>query len=346
MTSALSVSQLSVSFGKEQVLKAITFDLWPAELLVILGPTGAGKTTLLRTLAGLESPSSGSIEIGGQKVTDMLPADRDVAMVFQNFSLYPDRSVRQNLAFPLRAPALDLPKSEIDDRVDWAAGLLKISHLLDRPATQLSGGEMQRVAIGRAIVRRPRVFLLDEPLTSLDAKLRESLRIELIKLQRQLGTPMVYVTHDQAEALSMADRIAVLSEGRITQTGTPADIYEAPNSPSVARLLGYPSINLFEAITHGGNWTIDRDDKITSAAAGAPDRATIGIRPENLQPTGGPSPATIHVVEKMGPKTILLADWCGQSVHLVIDTANTHWPDETIYPHVEPDHLMVWPKNH
>jgi multiple sugar transport system ATP-binding protein len=279
VTSALSVSELSVSFGKESVLKAITFDLRPAELLVILGPTGAGKTPLLRTLAGLETPSSGSIAIGDQKVTDMLPADRDVTMVFQNFSLYPDRSVRQNLAFPLRAPALDLPESEIDDRVDWAAGLLKISHLLDRPATQLSSGEMQRVAIGRAIVRRPRVFLLDEPLTNLDAKLRESLRIELIKLQRELETPMIYVTHDQAEALSMADRIAVLSEGRITQIGTPEDIYEAPNSPSVARLLGFPSINLFEAITHDGNWTIARDEKIRSAAAGAPSAQHWGSDP-------------------------------------------------------------------
>ena len=346
MTSALSISQLSVSFGKEQVLKSITFDLRPAELLVILGPTGAGKTTLLRTIAGLETPTSGSITIGDRTVTDTLPADRDVAMVFQNFSLYPDRSVRQNLAFPLRAPALDLPESEIGDRIDWAAGLLKIGHLLDRPATQLSGGEMQRVAIGRAIVRRPRVFLLDEPLTNLDAKLRESLRVELIKLQRELGTPMVFVTHDQAEALSMADRIAALSEGWITQIGTPADIYESPNSPSVARLLGYPSINLFDAITHDGNWTIDRNDQITMAAAGAPDRATLGVRPENLQPTGGPSPATIRVVEKMGPKTILLADWCGQSVHLVTDRANSHRPDETIYPHVASDHLMVWPKNH
>ena len=206
-------------FGRVEALRSVSLELGPSELLVVLGPTGAGKTTLLRTIAGLEMPEAGRVEMSGEDITHRLPAGRGVALVFQNFSLYPDWTVRRNMEFPLKAPGRRLKAAEIEERIRWAAFLLRIGDLLERRVEQLSGGEMQRVAIGRAIVRRPRLFLMDEPLTNLDAKLREALRVDLVVLQRELGIPMIYVTHDQAEAMSMGDRIAVLDGGRVLQTG-------------------------------------------------------------------------------------------------------------------------------
>src|SRR2546423_11915579 len=232
--SFLEVRQLTKRFGRTCALDEVCVNVATDELLVVLGPTGAGKTTLLRTIAGLEAPDSGTITMAARDVTQEAPAARDVALVFQNFSLYPDRTVRQNMEFPLRAPGRNLSREQVRKQVEWAADILKISHLLDRPSTRLSGGEMQRVAIGRAIVRRPKMFLMDEPLTNLDAKLRESLRVELVMLQRELRTPIIFVTHDQTEALSMAHRIVVLSEGTVLQAGTPQEIYRNPVSPAVA----------------------------------------------------------------------------------------------------------------
>ena len=254
-------------------MRGIDLDAGRDELLVVLGPTGAGKTTLLRTIAGLEQPDAGTITMAGRDVTALDPASRDVALVFQNFSLYPRWSVRRNLEFPLRAPGRNIPEAEIQSRIAWAADLLRITRYLDREASRLSGGEMQRVAIGRAIVRRPRLFLMDEPLTNLDAKLREALRVELVELRRELKTPMVFVTHDQAEALSMADRIVVLSEGRILQTGAPREIYERPASPVVALQLGQPAINLLPGPPRG-----------RTVARGRRDAAHAG--------GGGPAPAS------------------------------------------------------
>ena len=248
----LTLDAVTKSFGATTALAGINLSLGRDELLVVLGPTGAGKTTLLRTIAGLEQPDGGVVQMAGADVSGHSPAERDVALVFQNFSLYPDWSVRKNMAFPLRAPGRNLDEATIGQRVDWAAALLKITHLMERRATQLSGGEMQRVAIGRAIVRRPRLFLMDEPLTNLDAKLREALRVELVSLRRQLGTPMIFVTHDQAEALSMGDRIVVLSGGRVLQTGTPEEIYRRPVSPTVARQVGQPRINVISVTERDG----------------------------------------------------------------------------------------------
>ena len=214
-TPILTLTNISKHFGQEQALSEVSLNLHANERLVILGPTGAGKTTLLRTIAGLEEPDRGQLTLHGRNITHTTPAERDMALVFQNFSLYPNKTVKENLAFPLRAPRQNLTENEIEQRVLEVAQILHITPLLNRPATHLSGGEMQRVAIGRAIVRRPKLFLLDEPLTNLDAKLREILRVEIIRLQRKLRIPMIYVTHDQTEALSIADRIIVLSEGRI-----------------------------------------------------------------------------------------------------------------------------------
>jgi multiple sugar transport system ATP-binding protein len=326
----LRLRGVSKHFGASQALSNIDLHAHPDELLVVLGPTGAGKTTLLRTIAGLETPDAGVIEMGGQDVTSVAPAERDVALVFQNFSLYPRWSVRENLEFPLRAPGRNLPDAEIRTRIGWAAELLQITRLLDREASRLSGGEMQRVAIGRAIVRRPRLFLMDEPLTNLDAKLRETLRVELVALRRELGTPMVFVTHDQAEALSMADRIVVLSEGRVLQTGSPRDIYERPASPVVARQLGQPAINLLPVRRIGGHWTAGDGTRLMPADGAGASEALLGIRPEDITldvenaagsataEAGGAGSAKVKLVEHTGPTTTLACDWAGAHVHIVV----------------------------
>jgi len=240
--STLTLQQVRVAFGSRGVLNGVDLTLGSDELVVVLGATGAGKTTLLRTIAGLQRPTSGTISIGDNDVTMATPAARDVALVFQNFSLYPGWSVRRNLGFPLRAPGRALSENEISQQVKWAATLLHIEELLDKPAERLSGGQMQRVAIGRALVRRPKFFLFDEPLTNLDAKLREELRVELVLLRRHLAIPMLYVTHDRAEALAMGDRIAVLADGVIAQCDQPEAVWNKPASAVVAGLIGHPSL--------------------------------------------------------------------------------------------------------
>ncbi len=316
MTAFLELSGLTRRFGAVEALAGVDLQVGADELLVVLGPTGAGKTTLLRTIAGLETPEAGTVRMAGADVTTASPADRDVALVFQNFSLYPDWSVRRNLAFPLRAPGRNLSEEEISRRIDWAAGMLRIGELLDRSASRLSGGQMQRVAIGRAIVRRPRLFLMDEPLTNLDAKLRESLRVELAVLRRELKTPMVYVTHDQAEALSMGDRIAVLDRGRILQTGTAEEIYRQPADPVVACQLGQPRINLCPVQRIEGWWTATDGTRLL-AAEGESDGGTLGVRPEDLHLGDGPITGSIRVVEDLGPHQVVVVHAAGQVWHAV-----------------------------
>ncbi len=340
----LTLTNVSKTFGQTQALSEIFLDLHAGERLVVLGPTGAGKTTLLRTLAGLEEPNCGHITLHGIDITHTPPAERDIALVFQNFSLYPNKTVKENLAFPLRAPKQNLTESEIETRILGVAETLHITPLLNRPATHLSGGEMQRVAIGRAIVRRPKLFLLDEPLTNLDAKLREILRVEIIRLQRELRIPMIYVTHDQTEALSIADRIVVLSEGHILQTGSPQDIYNHPHTPGIARQLGYPPINLIDAYQVNGYWHTSSHHPIVEAHPNSPPKATLGIRPEAITLDGGKIPATIAVIEDMGPSTILLAHWANEPIHLLLSGHSAHNVGDTIYPNIIQNHLMIWPK--
>ncbi len=334
----LVLRDLAKSFGPVAALRSVSLSVGPDELLVVLGPTGAGKTTLLRTIAGLETPDSGRVEMAGRDVTNAAPAERDVALVFQNFSLYPDRTVRGNLEFPLRAPGRGLSKAEIAERVEWAARLLRIERLLDRKSNRLSGGEMQRVAIGRAIVRRPRLFLMDEPLTNLDAKLREGLRVELTCLRRELGIPMVFVTHDQDEALSMGDRVVVLQEGRVLQTGTPEEVYRRPANPEVARQLGQPSINLIEV----DSGTAAGGVRIPGAAA-APGPHLAGIRPEDLRPRGGAHRGVVQVVEDVGASQILLVDWSGTTIHILTSKAEAFRPGDEVHPQPDPDGVIAGP---
>ena len=342
MAALLRLSGVVKRFGQVQALAGVDLELGADELLVVLGPTGAGKTTLLRTIAGLEIPDAGRLELDGEDITHWPPAARDVALVFQNFSLYPDWSVRQNLEFPLKAPGRNLDRAQIAERVQWAAGLLHIEALLERPAARLSGGEMQRVAIGRCLVRRPRVFLLDEPLTNLDAKLREALRVELAVLRRQLGIPMILVTHDQAEALSMGDRLVVLDQGKVLQSGAPEEVYRRPVSPLVARQLGQPQINLLQVRQERGYWVAGQGVRVLEVGQeGAVMQ--LGVRPEDLVPEGGLDPARVRVVEDTGPAKILLVDWGGCPVHLLVAKGRHFAPGDQIFPSVKQGQAVLWP---
>ena len=342
MNPFLHLSGVDKSHGATRALSGVDMAVGPDELLVVLGPTGAGKTTLLRVIAGLDPSDAGTVLMDGVDVTDWEPAGRDVAFVFQHFALYPDWSVRRNLEFPLRAPGRNLGEREIADRVQWAAELLHIQGLLERPSERLSGGEMQRVAIGRCIVRRPRLFLLDEPLTNLDAKLRETLRVELALLRRTLAIPMVYVTHDQAEALSMADRIAVLSDGKILQVGTPEEVYNRPQSPQVARQLGQPAVNVFRVCARSGHWHVGNKGVLAESRAEEGVPASAGVRPEHIEPRGGGEDAMVRIVEDAGPTWVLRVDWLGQEVRLIAGKEESYRPGQRIQPRVDPGRVIVW----
>lgn len=243
----VALVEVSKNFGLVEAVSGLSLSIADGEFVVLLGPTGAGKTTTLRMIAGLERPDRGHVLIAGRDVTAEVPAERDVAFVFQQYSLYPHLTVYDNLAFPLRSPARRMDEATIRRRIQQVSELLHIEQKLTNRATALSGGEMQRVAIGRALVREPAVYLMDEPLSSLDAKLRAELRLELKRIQREFGTTILYVTHDQIEAMTMADRIGVMNEGALIQLGTPREIYEQPNSAYVAGRLGTPAINLIPA---------------------------------------------------------------------------------------------------
>jgi multiple sugar transport system ATP-binding protein len=286
------------------------------EFYILLGPTGAGKTTSLRCLSGLDRKHDGKIFIDETEVSDWAPANRDTAMVFQQYSLYPHYTVRQNLEFPLKSKIRKLSKAEIEQRVNYAAETLKIGPLLERKTDKLSGGEMQRVSIGRAIVRQPKAFLMDEPLSSLDAKLRESLRVELKRLQKELGATLLFVTHDQVEAMSMADRIGVIKEGRLLQSDTPFEVYNHPTSVYVARFVGSPKINLFDGIIEGGGLLIkgseeriQLEESLLAKLDGVTGDVIVGIRPEDVvvtpDATDNSGVAKVYVVEQMGMENLV-----------------------------------------
>ena len=270
----LALRGLVKRFGEVSAVRELNLEVASGEFIVLLGPSGAGKTTTLRLVAGLEKPDAGRVHIGGRDVTADAPALRDVTFVFQQYSLYPHLSVFDNLAFPLRSPMRPMAEPQVRDKVMEVAKLLRIDDKLKSPATKLSGGQMQRVAIGRALVRDPAVTLMDEPLSSLDAKLRNDLRLELKRIQQDLGATMLYVTHDQTEALTLATRIGVLDHGHLVQVGSPRDIYEDPQSSAVAARLGSPRINLIPRAALG-EWP---------APTGA---ATAGVRAEHLHVHAG-----------------------------------------------------------
>jgi len=310
--SSVTLQKITKRFKAVTALDDVSYDIHDGEFFVLLGPTGAGKTTTLRVIAGLEKQDAGSVQFDGRIIDLLPPAERDVAFVFQQYSLYPTMTVFDNLAFPLRSPMRKTPEAENKRQVGETAEILRISHLLQRKTARLSGGEMQRVAIGRAIVRRPKVFLMDEPLSNLDAKLRETLRLELSHLQKTQKSTTLFVTHDQIEALTMADRIGVLREGQIVQVGTPTDIYDRPETTFVAQLVGSPKINLLAAGREDGMLVLDNSDlRLQLATLGVdpgklPAKFTIGVRPEDVQPgSSGDFTGQVSLVEPLGVETLV-----------------------------------------
>ena len=310
----IELKNLSKTYNKKiEALHDINFTIEDGQFFVLLGPSGAGKTTTLRCIAGLEKIDNGSILFNDESVTEDQPASRDVCFVFQQYSLYPHYSVYENLAFPLRSPMRKLPEDEIKTKVENIASMLKISNKLNNKATQLSGGEMQRVAIGRALVREPNLYLMDEPLSSLDAKLRESLRVELKNIQTNLNATILYVTHDQAEATTLADKIGVLKEGHLVQIGTPEEIYENPNSIYVSQRLGSPKINILPGTLLGMN-----------------DVPTFGIRPENITIGNGKHSAKIISIENLGSETVVALNFKDQEILVSIQGNYKSSINETI----------------
>jgi multiple sugar transport system ATP-binding protein len=310
---------------KKPAVDALNLDIGDGEFMALVGPSGSGKSTALRMLAGLEFIDSGTILIGGQDVADLAPKDRDIAMVFQNYALYPQMTVAENIGFSLKIHRV--PKEEVKQRVLVAAKMLNLDDYLDRRPGSLSGGQRQRVAMGRAIVREPRVFLMDEPLSNLDAQLRVATRTEISSLQRRLGVTTVYVTHDQVEAMTMGDRVAVMRDGILQQCDTPRSLFQRPNNRFVAGFIGSPAMNLFEVNVSDagavlGPLTIPMAPK---QRAGVGERVTIGIRPEGLLLTTAESgiPAVVEVVEELGSEVFIYVaiDIDGTSEMVTVRTA-------------------------
>jgi multiple sugar transport system ATP-binding protein len=307
MTSAIVASGISKSFGSIQALDGLELDVPDGAFFVLLGPSGAGKTTTLRVIAGLEKPDTGTVHLNGLDATKATPSERDLAMVFQSYALYPKRTAAENIASPLKARRL--PKAEIAERVQRVAALLHIERLLERKPGQLSGGEQQRVALGRALVREPRAFLMDEPLTNLDLKLRVEMRTELTRIHRSMERTFLYVTNDQVEAMSMADQVAVLREGSVQQVGTPSEIYDRPANRWVATFVGSPRMNLLECTANGrlegAGWSLPNPGFGIQG-----DRAALlGVRAEDLSLERRDETASltgrVYAVEPLGDRTLV-----------------------------------------
>ncbi|MGZ9811670.1 ABC transporter ATP-binding protein [Pseudoroseicyclus sp. H15] len=338
----LVLSSVTKTFGETEVVKGLDLTIPDREFVVLVGPSGCGKSTTLRMIAGLDSVTSGDIRIGGRRVNDLTPGQRDIAMVFQSYALYPHMSVRRNIAFALRRR--NLGRVEVAKRVDEVARLLEIEPLLPRRPRALSGGQRQRVAIGRALVREPRVFLFDEPLSNLDARLRAQMRLEIKRLHQAMPTTTVFVTHDQVEAMTMADRVVVMNEGRIEQVGTPMEIYRHPATRFVASFIGSPMMNFFPcALEEGeGGLTLALKDgprlpvPAARADAWAKHRGrdlTLGLRPEALSPSpGGASlgPAHVSVTEPLGTETLIYLTLAGTEAAARLSPDQAPRPGETV----------------
>ncbi len=316
----IKLTDLTKSYGPTEVLHHIEGDINDGEFIVIVGPSGCGKSTLLRMVAGLETVSSGEIQIGGKRVNELEPSARDIAMVFQNYALYPHMSVRENMAYGLKIRKLS--KAEINRRVEEAADILEIRQYLDRKPRQLSGGQRQRVAMGRAIVRDPQVFLFDEPLSNLDAKLRVQMRLEIRKLQQRLGVTSIYVTHDQVEAMTLGDRLMVLNGGFVEQFGTPIELYDRPASVFVAGFIGSPAMNFVPAMAENGAITLPNGSCVFSSSTDINGDVLLGLRPEHLVPDkNGPVAIDVEMVEQLGANTLLHGTLSGTDHTMVASVA-------------------------
>ena len=334
---AVDIRGVKKSFGPVDVIHGIDVAIGDEEFVVLVGPSGCGKSTLLRMIAGLEHITVGEIAIGGMVVNNLPPKDRDIAMVFQNYALYPHMSVRDNMGFSLKLRKAE--QQAIDKRVNEAAEILGLRPLLDRYPRQLSGGQRQRVAMGRAIVRNPQVFLFDEPLSNLDAKLRVQMRTEIKALHQRLRTTSVYVTHDQVEAMTMADRIVVMHDGRVEQIGSPLDLYDRPNNLFVAGFIGSPAMNVVKGKLHrnGAVSVVAGDGTPLPLPQGAPGKdgqaVVFGVRPEHLMLAGndaGSIPLRVSVVEPTGADTFVYGEVAGAQICVVFEERHAFRPGETI----------------
>ena len=347
----LVLDGLTKRFGDVVAVDRVSLEIVDGEFMVLVGPSGCGKSTLLRMIAGLEEVDEGTLSIGGRVVNDVAPKARDIAMVFQSYALYPHMTVRKNLEFALELR--HTPRAEIDRRVEEVAATLEISELLDRRPREMSGGQRQRVALGRAIVRQPSVFLFDEPLSNLDAKLRVQMRAELSKLHRRLGTTVVYVTHDQVEAMTMGDRIAVLEGGRLQQVGPPLAVYERPDNLFVGGFIGTPPMNLLAATLDDGalagdGFRLPVPPAHAAAAAGrSGEPVVLGVRPEHLGLAGGdPSAArialTVEIVETLGYQAIAYGRVGGEMVAAALEPHFTAEAGERVELAVDLDSVHLF----
>ena len=337
----VELNNVKKRFGTVEVIHGVSTTIKDGEFIVIVGPSGCGKSTLLRMVAGLESISEGEISIGGKTVNDLEPMDRDIAMVFQNYALYPHMSVRENMGYGLKIAKI--PKAEIEEKVNAAAKLLQLDEYLDRRPRDLSGGQRQRVAMGRAIVREPSVFLFDEPLSNLDAKLRVQMRLEIRDLQNRLGITALYVTHDQVEAMTMADRMIVMNAGRVEQIGTPLEVYETPQTLFAAQFIGSPSMNVFETTIQNNILSIgDITVPVNTEAKG---KVAAGMRPEHvIVDDNGPLSITVQMGEPLGANTLLHGRLDGTSDAFTISLPGVHHTvaGQVIRFAVDPRHMHLF----
>ena len=340
----LQLRNVKKSYGEVNVMKSVDLDIDDGEFVVFVGPSGCGKSTLLRMIAGLEEISGGSIEIGGRQVNEVAPSKRGVAMVFQTYALYPHMTVRENMAFGLKQAKT--PQVEIDRRVDEAAETLQLKDYLDRQPKNLSGGQRQRVAIGRAIVRDPQVFLFDEPLSNLDAALRVQTRIEIARLHSRLETTMIYVTHDQVEALTLADKIVVLNAGNIEQVGSPMELYNTPQNVFVAGFIGSPKMNFFEAEAKDNKIKFKNGKSVDATSKLADGPVTVGLRPENVELADEHNALIVgqlELVEKLGEYALVyLTTQHGVSMTAKMEKPPTQKQGESIYLTCDPQLLHVF----
>ncbi len=336
----ITIRHVEKFYGKTHVVHALDLDIRSQEFVVILGPSGCGKSTLLRMIAGLEMVSEGEIVIDGRVVNDLEPRERGCAMVFQNYALYPHMSVGENIGYALKVAGV--PKAERQARVEEIARSVGLDEYLDRRPSQLSGGQRQRVAMARAMIREPKVFLFDEPLSNLDAILRVQMRVEIRKLHRRLGTTSVFVTHDQAEAMTLADRLVVMRAGRVEQVGTPAEVYNRPASKFVAGFIGSPPMNLIDGVIDELGAFVPATRETERLPLGRADLAgqkvTLGVRPESVSivPSGAGIRVEVDFVEELGATRIIHAEWAGHTLMLVQSEGDVPQPGSTVAAVIAP----------